>query len=245
MIHTEQYNIYMLWSVIIKSAILNPPTLPAKAFQIPLQLAVCSSAPRGNHHPDVSVHSNSDFLWDTKSWERGPPGQGLHFSASCAGRCGHVTEFPPVGRKWKWWGQLPRGGSFTLLLLTLAGWTADGRVGVGEVTLEHKTETEMPARCQRCRAESLGYLHDHNWETLFCFVWVTLILGFLLFVEESYKMNTVHCEQRYNPTYHQHQRHLHWPKKPREWISSLGSCLGHRPSSVSTNGIYVAPTRLH
>lgn len=51
-------------------AILNPPTLPAKAFQIPLKLATCSSPPKGNHHPAVSAFSNSNLLRDRKSWER-------------------------------------------------------------------------------------------------------------------------------------------------------------------------------
>lgn len=87
--------------MIIKLAILNPPTLPAKAFQIPLKLAMCSSPPRGNHHPEVSVYSNSNFLWDMKSQEHAPPGQGLHLSASCADRCGRGTEFQPAGRKSK------------------------------------------------------------------------------------------------------------------------------------------------
>lgn len=85
--------------MIIKLVILNPPTVPARSFQIPLKLAMCSSPPKGSYHPEVSVYSNSSLLWDMKSWERAPPGQGPHFSASCADGCGRVTELQPGGRK--------------------------------------------------------------------------------------------------------------------------------------------------
>lgn len=127
------------------------------------------------------------------------------------------------------------GCSFSLLVPTLAGWTADGTTGAGAAMLEpgtdasqvsgmKNTETRQPLFTQL--RNSLPFHVSHSY-----FGFSVICCGLL---QEEHRL---YREHRYNPTHHHHQRPFQWPKKPEEWASALGSFLGHLSSSLSTNGV--------
>lgn len=119
-------------------AILNPATLPAKAVQIPLKPATCSSPPKGNQHPAVSVFSNSNLLRDRKAGNV-PTRTRTALPSLLRRGCGRVSL---------------EGWPFSLLsLLVLAG----RQKGQRGLELSHRSTGRLPARCR-------GAEHVHTTE---------------------------------------------------------------------------------